>query len=233
MLATRGVHPSDCGVMTDLTVVRSSLLDSLARPEREALVARLRPRHYKRGQTVFNDGDRGDCLHLVQSGRLDVRVTTPKGQTITLRVIQPGEFFGELALVHPDRLRTGRVCALEPTVTLALYRHDFDEVRRLHPGVDRFLVIALAEQVIHTSELAVEMLLPPEVRVWRRIEVLATAYGDEPIRMSQDDLAHAAGTVRQTVNRVLRHGVRNHVLDLERGAITVLDHASVRRLCCH
>ncbi len=182
---------------------------------------------------MFNDGDHGDCLHLVQSGRLDVKVTTKQGHTITLRVIQPGEFFGELALVHPGRVRTGRVCALEPTDTLALYRHDFEEVRQRHPGVDRFLVSVLAERVIHTSELAVELLLPPEIRVWRRIEELASAYGAEPIRMSQDDLAHAAGTVRQTVNRVLRHGVRDQVLTLERGAIQVLDLAAVRRRACH
>lgn len=219
--------------MNDTVAVRSSLLDSLARPEREALVARLRPRHYKRGQTVFNSGDSGDCLHLVQSGRLDVQVTTPRGQTITLRVIQPGEIFGELALVHPDRVRTGRVCALEATTTMALYRYDFDEVRRLYPGVDRFLVVALAEQVIHAGELVVEMLLPPEVRVWRRIEMLAAAYGEEPIRMSQDDLAHVAGTVRQTVNRVLRHGVRDRSLAVERGVIRVLDPAAVDRLCRH
>ena len=214
-------------------MVRSSLLDALGPDEREALVTRLRPRHYKRGQAVFNDGDHGDCLHLVQSGRLDVKVTTKHGHTITLRVIQPGEFFGELALVHPGQVRTGRVCALEPTDTLALYRHDFEVVRQRHPGVDRFLVSVLAERVIHTSELAVELLLPPEIRVWRRLEELATAYGAEPIRMSQDDLAHAAGTVRQTVNRVLRHGVHDRVLSLERGAIQVLDLAAVTRLACH
>jgi CRP/FNR family transcriptional regulator, cyclic AMP receptor protein len=217
-------------MMRDAVTVRSALLDVLGPAEREALAARLRPRHYKRSQVVFNDGDHGDCLYLVQSGRLDVQVTTMHGQTITLRVLQPGEFFGELALVHPDRLRTGRVCALEPTDIMVLHRHDFEEVRARHPGVDRFLVMALAERVIRTSELVVEMLLPAETRVWRRLAVLAAAYGTEPIRMSQDDLAHAAGTVRQTVNRVLQQGVRDHMLELERGVIRVLDQAAVEKM---
>lgn len=217
-------------VMTTTAAIHSPLLDSLEPAEREALIAHLRPRRYKRGQAVFNDGDHGDCLYLVQSGRLDVQVTTMDGHTISLRVIQPGEFFGELALVHSDRIRTGRVCALELSETLALYRQDFEEVRSHHPGVDRFLVMALAERVIRTSELVVEMLLPPEIRVWRRLAMLATAYQSEPIRMSQDDLAHAAGTVRQTVNRVLQHGVRHNMLSLERGAIQVLDVAAVETM---
>jgi CRP/FNR family cyclic AMP-dependent transcriptional regulator len=218
------------GVVNTTGSVRSALLDALGPTEREALIARLRPRQYKRGQAVFNDGDLGDCLHLVQAGRLDVQVTTTEGHPITLRVIQPGEFFGELALVHPDRTRTGRVCALEPTETMALHRLDFEEVRLRHPGVDRFLVMALADRVIRTSELVVEMLLPPELRVWRRLAVLAAAYDGEAIRMSQDDLARAAGTVRQTVNRVLQRGVREQILTLERGSIQVLDYAAVEKM---
>jgi CRP-like cAMP-binding protein len=193
------------------------------------LVARLRPRTFRRGQIVFNDGDRGDCLHIVSSGRLGVQLTTPGGQPIIVRVVQPGEIFGELALVHPDTIRTGRVFALEPTDTLALYRVDFEELRRAQPAVDRFLVAALAERVVRTTELAVEQLLPPETRIWRRLAVLSDAYGDEPIRMSQDDLAAAAGTVRQTVNRVLRAGVEEGALVVERGVISVVDRAAAVR----
>ena len=56
-------------------LVRSSLLDSLVPVEREAVIAHLRPRRVKeRGQAVFNDGDHGDCLYIVQSGRLEVTV---------------------------------------------------------------------------------------------------------------------------------------------------------------
>jgi CRP/FNR family transcriptional regulator, cyclic AMP receptor protein len=210
--------------------VHSVLLDTLGPTERQELVARLRTRRYKRGQVVFNDGDAGDCLHLVRTGRLAVQLATLAGQEITVRVVQPGEFFGELALVHPDNRRTGRVRALEPTATLALFRHDFEDLRQRHPGVDRLLVAALAERVVRTTELVVESLLPPDARLWRRLAVLADAYRGEPIRMSQDDLAHAAGTVRQTANRVLQQGVRLGVLKVERGVIHVTDRAALERL---
>ena len=216
--------------MTVLDSAHPSLLDALGLPEREALLARLRPRRYRRNEVVFNDGDQGDCLYFVQSGRLAVQLATMSGHVITVRVIQPGEFFGELALVYPDRVRIGRACALEALETMVLYRHDFEAVRICHPGVDRLLVMALAERVVRTTELVVEMLLPPETRVWRRLAVLATAYDPLPIRMTQDDLAHAAGTVRQTTNRVLQHGVRDGTLVLKRGSIEVLDLAAVEKL---
>jgi CRP/FNR family transcriptional regulator, cyclic AMP receptor protein len=224
------MHPRPPGYSSAVRDTQSFLFDALGANEREALTAHLRPRHYRRGHVVFNDGDRGDCLYIVQRGRLDVQVTTLLGQTITLRVVQPGELFGELALVHPDNHRVGRVSALEETDVWALYRHDFEGLRQLHPGVDRFLVTALAERVVRTSEIAAEMLLPPENRLWRRLWVLAQAYGDEPIKMSQDDLARMAGTVRQTANRALQSGVRQGVLIVERGSITVIDRPALERL---
>ena len=210
--------------------MHSRLIDALGPDEQVALIARLRPRTYKRGQTVFNEADPGDCIHLVQSGRLSVEMSTAQGQVIIVRVVQPGEHVGELALVHPDSRRSARVCALEPTETLALYRRDLDALRESQPGVDRFLVVALADLVRRTTDFAVELLLPPEQRVWRRLEVLAEAYGDAPIRMSQDDLARAAGTVRQTVNRVLRAGVQVGALGVDRGTIRVLDSVTVRQM---
>lgn len=209
-------------------VATSALLDVLGPAERDAVVSRLRPRAFNRGQVVFNDGDRGDSLYLVQRGRLEVQLTAPSGNTITVRVVQPGEFVGELALVHESNRRTGRVVALEPAETLALNRCDFDELRRARPSVDRFLVAVLAARVIEMSALTVELTLPPEERIWRRLAVLGEAYGDDPIRMTQDDLAHAAGTVRQTANRVLQRASRLGIVSLDRGIIRVINPDALR-----
>jgi CRP/FNR family transcriptional regulator, cyclic AMP receptor protein len=213
-----------------VTPVECRLLDVLEPHERHEFVDRLSPRHYRRGQTVFNDGEPGNCMHLVQTGRLEVQSATAAGRTITLHVAHPGETVGELALIHPEHRRTGRVRALEPAETLVMHRREFEALRRRHPEVDRFLIAALADRVVHTTELAVEMLLPSEIRVWRLLAKLAAAYDSGLIRMSQDDLAHAAGTVRQTVNRVLRVGVSEGVLVAGRGAVRVIDREAVERL---
>jgi CRP-like cAMP-binding protein len=65
--------------VTSATTVCSSFIDVLGAAERDALIAQLRPRTYAKGRVVFNDGDRGDALHLVQSGRLDVQTATSSG----------------------------------------------------------------------------------------------------------------------------------------------------------
>jgi CRP-like cAMP-binding protein len=211
----------------------SPLFSALDPVERAELLTHFRIRTYSKGQWVFHDGDRGDALHLVYSGRFEVVATTGTGHAIAFRVMHPGEVMGELALVHPSSRRTGGVRALEASVTLALHRRDFEQARLRHPSIDRFLVMVLAERLVRTSELAVELLMPPEVRLWRRLSVLAEAYGDEPITMTQDTLAHAAGTVRQTANRVVNEGVRLGALEATRGSLRVLDRELVLRLAGH
>jgi CRP/FNR family cyclic AMP-dependent transcriptional regulator len=210
--------------------VRSSLMDALEPSLRDAVAERLRPRTYRRGQVAFNDGDHGDCLHLLECGRMSVTVNSFDGQPIIVRVVHPGEFFGELALVHPDHRRLGRVCALEPAETFALHRSDFEELRADCPGLDRLLVTALAERVAMTTRLLAELSRPPGARLWRQLANLADDYGDEPIRMSQDELAHTAGTARQTANRVLQEGVRRGALTVERCTIRVLDREWVEQM---
>lgn len=209
--------------------VTTGVLEALDTRDREALTARLQLRRYRPGQVVFNDGDRGECMHLVSSGRFIVEATTPAGVVVALRIVHPGEFFGELALVRAGHRRTGRVAALEVSETSTLHLDDFEALRRERPGVDRLLVAALVERVVRTSELVVEMLMPTEDRVWRRLVVLAEAYDGGVINLTQDHLAHASGTARQTVNRILRQAQNDGVIELMRGGIRVLDLAELQR----
>ena len=203
---------------------------ALGEAGRASLSRRLRRQWFRRGDVVFNEGDRGDCLYVVESGRFRVQLSGSDGHAVTLRIVHPGDWFGELALVHPDHRRTGRVCALEDGTSLVLTRTEFDNLRVEHPGFDRFLVSLLAERLISTDRMVVELLESAEKRVWHSLEMLADEYGDDPIRMSQDMLAQTAGTVRQTANRVLQIGVRDGVLSLRRNQIRILDRAALGEL---
>lgn len=206
------------------------LAAALGEAGRTSLTRRLRRQRFRRGDVVFNQGDRGDCLYVVESGRFRMQLSGSDGHAVTVRIVHPGDWFGELALVHPDHRRTSRVCALEDGTSLLLTRTEFEAARIEHPGFDRFLVTLLADRLISTNKLVVELLECAEKRVWRSLEMLAEAYGDDPIRMSQDQLAQTAGTVRQTANRVLQMGVREGVVSVSRNEIRILDRAALVEL---
>jgi CRP-like cAMP-binding protein len=188
---------------------------------------------------LFHEGDPGDTVHLLDRGRVAVRITTPLGDVATLRVRGPGEVIGELALLGDgSSRRTATVVALERCETLALHRDQFAELRARHPSVDAFLVNVLAEEVGRLSGLLVEALhVPVDTRVLRRLVALAEAYrdpeepGDGPIEvpLTQEDLASLAGTSRATVNRVVGEAEKAGLVELRRGRVIVVDREGLVR----
>jgi CRP-like cAMP-binding protein len=208
--------------------VQWPVLAELPEDDRRRVLQAARRRRYARHEVIFHEGDPGDTLHLIAHGRVAVAVATPMGDTTTLTVLGAGQFFGELALVGNQPVRTATVTALEPTETLALRQQQFDELRRDHPTIDRFLVAVLAEQVKRLSTQLLEALfVDAETRVLRRLLDLAQEYGEgspgTTIPLTQEDIATMAGTTRPTTNRVLRVAEAAGAIRTARGRSEILD----------
>jgi len=187
------------------------MLSALAEGERRELLRRTRRRRFARNEVLFHESDPADTLHLLAKGRVSVRATTPSGEVATFAVMGAGTVVGELALVSSLHRRTATVTALEPVETLCLGQEEFDELRRTHPAVDRFLVEILAEHVQRLHDRLLEALfVPAETRVLRRLVDLARAYDDggssasTVIPLNQEVLVSLAGTSRSTTNHTLR-----------------------------
>jgi CRP-like cAMP-binding protein len=198
------------------------------------LLAATRRRRFARREVLFHEGDPGDTVHLLDRGRVAVKITTPLGDVATLRVRGPGAVIGELALLGgagtamPRRMAT--VVALEKVETLSLHRDQFMELRTAHPSVDDFLVNVLAEEVSRLSGLLVEALyVPVDTRVLRRLVALAADYAETDdlvgveVPLTQEDLASLAGTSRATVNRVVGEAEKAGLVEVRRGRVIVLD----------
>lgn len=123
------------------------LLEELSPVEKREFIAACTPRRFRRRDIVCHEGDPGDCVHLILSGRYVVRITTPLGNSATLTILGPGEMFGEQALLSPEARRTATIVAVTDGETLTLNRTQLERLRREHPQVERFLTTSLAAQV--------------------------------------------------------------------------------------
>ena len=207
------------------------ILDGLEEEEAERVLAAARRRRFAREEVVFHEGDPGDTLHLVESGRFAVRIATQYADEAILTVLGPGEFFGELALLTPGAPRSATISALEPAATLALHADDFRRLRREHPEVIEVLIAVMATQVRRLSRHLVEALyLPAETRVRRRLLEIAGAYGGDVVPLSQDQVAELAGVSRATTNKVLREDSAKGYVRLARRQTEVLDREALARL---
>jgi len=212
------------------------LLASLPAEDVRELLAIARRRTFAKGEVVFHRDDPAESLHLVVRGYFGARVQTPLGDSVLLDVMGPGRSFGELALLLPDSRRSAAVAALEKGETRSVFRDDFTNLLRRHPGVKDVLLTLVAQQLERASNrLAEAHYVDAETRVRRRLlelgETYGTGVGSTVIPLTQEELAEMVGTSRATVNRVLRDEERRGVLQLGRGRTTVVDAAELGNRC--
>jgi CRP-like cAMP-binding protein len=208
-------------------------LGELAGLDERTLRTTCAHRRFDRGVIVFHEGDPAGGLHLIDRGRVAIRLTTPLGETVTIDVLQAGDTFGEQALVDGSGARTATVTAIERTETLCLDRATFERLRSEHPGVDRFLVTVLAARLQSTSRHLLDALyLPADTRVMRcvvRMQDMFSTNGQRRIPLTQADIASMAGVTRSTVNRVLKRAQADGVVAIGRASVDVLDPVRLRR----
>jgi CRP-like cAMP-binding protein len=197
------------------------------------VLALARRRRFARGEVVFHQDDLAEALHLVVAGRFAMTRRTALGEDALLAIRQPGEAFGELALVSEHR-RSATASALEAGETLTVFHDDFEHLRLRHPAVDRMLVALLAAQLQRMNELLVEAFYESaEHRVIRRLLDLGCEFGgdEQPIRVTQDQLAALSGASRATVNAVLSAERKRGTIDVRRGATIILDRDALAHRC--
>lgn len=204
------------------------IFDTLPPEEAERVRQAARRRRYGKNDTIFHEGDPADAFHVILEGLCAVRICTPDGNTVTLNILKPGEFFGELALLEPGGVRSADVVTLEPCETLSIHRTDFDRLRHEYPCVAEVLLTILSQRISDLSRRLTEALyVPAEKRIIKRLLELADIYDEGNgvciVRLAQDDLGDLAGASRATVNRVLRLEERRGTVSLHRGSTTILD----------
>ncbi|KQW52500.1 hypothetical protein ASC77_24255 [Nocardioides sp. Root1257] len=207
------------------------LLAALDTEERERVLRAARRRSYARGDVLVHEGEPSDSLHMVATGRLAVRVSTPDGEHATINLLGPGDYFGELSLLEGrPSVRSATIVALEPAETLSLSAGEFRDLRTRHRAADQLLLTLMARRIDELSARLLEATYDGlDRRVERRLHELADLYGPDggpaTVPLTQEHLAELVGGTRPSVNQVLQRLVAEGVVELGRGRVVVVDRA--------
>ncbi len=197
----------------------------------ELCVSSLRVRRYRKGETIFHQGDPGDSLYVVESGSVKIVLPSPEGEDgAIIATLGRGDFFGELALLD-GAPHSATAAAIEATETLVLRRERFDELIETQPNLRRALFAGLAAELRRLTGHVEELhFLDLPGRLASRLVRLAAE--SQPGRLTdvrldwpftQSDLAGMIGGTRQTVNRLLSDMTAQGLIRLERDALIIPD----------
>lgn len=127
-------------------------------------------RSFDAGAVVFEEGDTGEVLYIIQSGEVELTRASASGRRLLGR-LGPGEFFGEMSVVlgGERRVRATTACASK---LLEVDGATLEQMCVDRPEVSIRIIQRLAGRVIELEQrlatLGVDDLLPPVVRVLLR-----------------------------------------------------------------
>jgi cAMP-dependent protein kinase regulator len=115
-------------------VVRSPLFSDFSVGELLAVMSGLELLSFAAGDIVITEGEPGDSLFVVSTGRVKAFVRNPAGRHVQVREMGDGEFFGEISILKGSP-RTATVTAASRLELLELDRATLDRITASHPRV--------------------------------------------------------------------------------------------------
>jgi CRP-like cAMP-binding protein len=122
----------DSGVLLN-KLSKVELVRSLPPEEMEGVLTCIEPVDVKEGEILFQQGDPGNALYLINEGTIDI-VTNAGGEQKVIATLGSGQSFGEMALLGTDS-RTATAVATEDSHLLKIGKDQFVALMEISPGL--------------------------------------------------------------------------------------------------
>lgn len=176
---------------------------SLNLEERIEIAEIASSRSYEKGDTVYMAGDKGGTLFVLHTGRAKLFRLNANGKEQVLRLVEPGEFFGELSLFSSLPL-TDNAQVLEATTMCTLQGERLKELMAKYASI-AFKVMDELSRRLEKAENRIETISFSSVTKRVTDALLDMSQGKEEILlpMTKGDLASQLGMSQETLSRKL------------------------------
>lgn len=141
---------------TNIDFLRSVKLFSLLDDgQLTALSATLSPEKHAAGTCLFQEGEPGECLYIIESGRVSISVNDFSGNKIQLACLLQTNLFGETSLFDPGP-RSATASVVEDATLLVWHRNDFLSFLQANPSASVTLLAILSRRLRETGHLLMD-----------------------------------------------------------------------------
>jgi CRP/FNR family cyclic AMP-dependent transcriptional regulator len=180
-------------------------------------------RTFPRNAVLINEGDVGDALYVLLSGRVKVYSSNEAGREFVIDFHGPGEYVGEMSLDGAPR--SASVMTVEPTTCAVVNRAQFRDFILAHPDFAMHLIERLIHRVrVTTSNLKSLALSDVYGRLVRLLNALAVERDGRlvvPEKLTQQDIADRVGASRDMIGKLMKDLVAGGYLAVEERTITI------------
>ena len=160
---------------------------------------------YRKGQTVFSQGDRADSVFYIQSGKVKITVISEQGREAVIAILGANAFFGEGCLAGQEK-RISTVTAMTDSVVMRLENAAVVRVIHQEPTFSEMFISHLLGRNIRVEADLVDQLFNSSEKRLARLLLMLANFGKEGkpestiAKISQETLAEMIGTTRSRVS---------------------------------
>lgn len=196
----------------------------------QALESTLQPVNFPRGHVIFAEGELGDRLYIVLSGKVKIGRRSPDGRENLLAVFGPSDMFGELSIFDPGP-RTSTATTVTEVSAVSMDRPALREWIAKRPEIAEQLLRVIARRLRRTNNMLADLIFTDVPgRVAKALLQLAHDFGSHEGGMlrvthdlTQEEIAQLVGASRETVNKALADFAHRGWLRLEGKSVLILE----------
>jgi CRP/FNR family transcriptional regulator len=159
-------------------------------------------RSLKKKVILFLEGDEGFAIYFCISGNIQLFKTSNDGREIVIKVIQPGEIFGEVILFEESKYPVSAMALIEAKI-FKIPKYDFFQLLKREDFRNDFIGMLMAKQRYLTNQIKYLTTYDVEDRL---LNFFKQQFGDQKefiCRMSKKDVAAAISSTPETLSRLL------------------------------
>jgi CRP/FNR family cyclic AMP-dependent transcriptional regulator len=220
----------------DEILARAAMFQGVEPRAASALIEQLQPVHFARRHTVFAEGEPGDRLYIIVSGKVKISRRSPDGREGLLTIMGPSDMFGDLSVFDPGP-RTWSATTITEVRGVSMDHDAFRAWIVDRPEIAGQLLRVLARRLRRTNDNMVHLIFTDVPgRVAKLLLQLARRFGTREgggtrvtHDLTQEEIAQLVGASRETVNKALVDFAHRGWITLEHKSVLICDSKRLSR----
>lgn len=180
---------------------------------------------FRKNTILMNEGETGESLYLINSGKVKIFISDENGDEMTLFIEGPGSYIGEISLLD-NAPRTASAITLEPTEVILISKQAFFELILENPAIAFSIISGLTKKMRRATENIRSLALK---NVYQRLVLKLLELADDEngiktisTRYTNLELGKMIGASREMVGKVLTELTRGEYVEQRDGKMFLL-----------
>src|SRR3989304_7243155 len=203
-------------------ISNARIFGSLNSEDIKALAKMGEKRQWRKGSQISSEGDEGDAIYLVLSGKVKVVLYGEEGREIVLSTMKEGDIFGEMALFDGEP-RSANVEAIEDAECFVIRGDNLLKYIKNHPAVALNFLSHLSRRLREADrQIGGLALLDGCGRMAHTFLGIASPSGKTEKgvvaieRLTHEEIAAMIGSSREVVSRALKKMAQEGYVEIEK-----------------